>query len=60
MRHHGFTAAILLAALGFYSAGMAGGGVLLLLFGGGLELWFWVRAMRSFKRSSSISPDGKV
>ena len=60
MRHHVFTVAILLAALGFYAAGMSGGGMALLLLGGGLELWFWVRAMRSLKSSSSISPDGKV
>ena len=60
MRHHVFTVAILLAALGFYAAGMSGGGMVLLLLGGGLELWFWVRAMRSLKPSSSISPTGKV
>ncbi len=60
MRHHLFTVALLLAALGFYAAGMSGGGMVLLLLGGGLELWFWVRAMRSCKRSPSISADGKV
>ena len=60
MRHHVFTVALLLAALGFYAAGMSGGGMALLFAGGGLELWFWVRAMRSIKPSSSISRAGKV
>ena len=60
MRHHVFTVALLLAALGFYAAGMSGGGMALLLLGGGLELWFWVRAMRLLKRSPSICRAGKV
>ncbi len=43
MKHHLFTAAILIAALVLYSIGLVSGA--LLLFGGGaaLELWFWAR-----------------
>lgn len=60
MRHPVFTAAILIAALGCYSVGLAKGGIVLLLLGGGLELWFWARALRSLKRPPSPAPHGKV
>ena len=60
MRHHFFTAAILIAALACYSVGLAGGGFFLLFLGGGLELWFWMRAMRSPKRLPGINPSVKI
>lgn len=41
------TITILLAALAFYGFGMEKSSGLLLACGAGLEMWFWVRALRT-------------
>lgn len=46
MHYHWITAAIVLTALGCYALGFALGGVALLVAGGVLEFWFWVRLLR--------------
>jgi hypothetical protein len=43
MKHHLFTAAILIAALVLYGAGMTSGASVLFAAGAACELWFWVR-----------------
>lgn len=43
MKHHTATAIILLLALAFYLAGYSGLGNVCFVFGGVLELWFWLR-----------------
>ena len=55
MKQHLLTAALLLAALVFYSVGVSSGGSLLLAAGAACELWFWVRVLRR-GRSSAINP----
>lgn len=51
MSYHWVTAAIILAALGCYALGFALGGTVLLVVGGVLELWFWVRLLRGPRRA---------
>lgn len=43
MKHHLFTAAILIAAVVVYSIGLVSGALLLFTGGAVFELWFWVR-----------------
>ena len=43
MKHHLFTAAILIAALVLYGGGMTSGASVLFVAGAACELWFWVR-----------------
>jgi hypothetical protein len=37
---------ILILALGFYAIGFANGVLGVVIVGGALEMWFWVRALR--------------
>jgi hypothetical protein len=50
MKYHLLSVAILIVAMGMYSAGSMAGASLLLLGGGGLELWFWARVLRLGRR----------
>ena len=59
MKYHLLTVAILLCAIALYAIGMSGGGSLLLLVGAGLELWFWVRAMRDRRHAAPTVPLAK-
>ena len=60
MKHHLLTVAILLAAVMLYVMGMGERGSLLLLVGAVLELWFWVRAIRSSRLATpSVAPPAK-
>lgn len=43
MKHHLFTAAILIAALALYGVGLVGGALLFFAGGAALELCFWAR-----------------
>jgi hypothetical protein len=43
MKHHLFTAAILIAALVLYGSGVTSGASALFAAGAACELWFWVR-----------------
>ena len=54
---HLLTAALLLAALALYVAGLNGAGLGALLAGGALELWFWVRVVRSTRKPEARSVD---
>lgn len=45
MKHHLFTAAILIAALVLYSIGLVSGALLLFAGGAVFELWFWARIL---------------
>ena len=47
MKYHVLTVAVLLASLALYAVGMQAGGLLLMLLGAVLELWFWVRVLRA-------------
>jgi hypothetical protein len=50
MKYHLPSAAILIMAIAMYGAGSMAGGSVLLLAGGGLELWFWARVLRLGRR----------
>lgn len=45
MKHHLFTAAILIAAIVLYSIGLVSGALLLFAGGAVLEFWFWARIL---------------
>jgi hypothetical protein len=46
MNRHIVTVAILIAAFALYGVGSTSGATILLLMGGGFELWFWTRVLR--------------
>lgn len=47
MTRHVVTACILLAALGCYAVGFDGSALSMVVLGATLELWFWVRTLRT-------------
>jgi hypothetical protein len=46
VKSHLITASLLIAAIPLYLAGFAGAGVLFLVAGISLEIWFWIRIFR--------------
>ena len=56
MKQHLFTLLVLAAAVALYAIGMGTGAAALLLVGGALELWFWVRVMRRARSSAVRAP----
>jgi hypothetical protein len=46
MKPRFLTAAILIAALALYGAGMMAGGSVLVVMGAACKLWFWFRRLR--------------
>ena len=50
MKYHLSSALFLIGAVGFYIAGFAGAGAVVLACGFGLEMAFWVRTVRARRR----------
>jgi len=55
MKHVILTVLLLLAAMGCYIAGYELNAFALLAAGGALELWFWVRALRSGSKPPAVA-----
>ncbi len=55
MKYHLISAAILVAALGLYALGLGRGTLALLIAGGALELWFWIRVIRTSNARSGTN-----
>jgi hypothetical protein len=53
LKYHFATVAILACAIFLYALGSNGGGSILLLCGGAMELWFWIRALRIGAKKST-------
>lgn len=60
MKYHLLSAAILVGAVAMCAAGSMAGGSVLVLAGGGLELWFWARVLRLGHRQTGAATENAL